>query len=117
MRHFTLVLCVAAIAACLTVVPEKTASAQYPYYYAPVQPVVPAVIGYTARRRGLFGRRVVVRPIVAPVVAAPMVIARPVVTARYGYVAPATAYYPPPVPVVAPVMTYRVPYAAYYPVW
>lgn len=112
MRHFTLVLCVAALAIGLTIAPANTVSAGFPHYYAPAYPVAPAVVGYTARR-GLFGRRVVVRPIVRPVAVAPVVVARPVVTAGYGYVAPIPAYYPPPVPV----MTYRVPYAAYYPVW
>ena len=107
MRSFTKVLCCAAIiATCLTVTTTNEAAAGYPVYYAPAQPVVPAVVGYSARRAGLFGRRVVVRPIVAPV-AAPVVVARPVVTATYEVV--------PPVTVAVPVRSYRVPYSAYYP--
>ena len=96
-----------------------------------VSPAVPAVVGYTAERRGLFGWRVVYRPVVAPVAAAvpvagvaptvtvarPVVtVARPVVTQRVvvGYAPPAvpvTSFYAPPVavPVPAPITTYRVP--------
>lgn len=55
-------------------------------YAVAVQPVVPAVVGYTAERRGLFRQRVVIRQVVAPVAAAvsfsPVVPARPVVAAR-----------------------------------
>ncbi len=112
-----------AAAFCLTY-PEN-ASAQYP---VAVQPVAPAVVGYTAHRRGVFGRRVVYRPVVAPVApvvpAAPVVtvarpvvtvarpvvsVARPVVTVARPVVpvvtvAPVAAYYAPPV-----VRAYRVP--------
>ena len=112
MRHFTRFVCAIAVASCFMFASQKEASAQYPVYYAPAQPVVPAVVGYSARRGGLFGQRVVVRPVVAPVAAAaPVVAARPVVAP-----APVTvrAYYAPP---VVPVTTYRVPVVPYVPVY
>ena len=122
------------------------AKAQYPLAVVPVQPVAPVVVGYTAERRGLFGRRVVYRPVVsAPVVAAPVVttpvvaspvvsarvtvpvapvaavapvtVARPVVVAQPSIAVPVTTYRVPTVPVVpAPIQTYRVPIAPLY-VW
>ena len=107
MRNATRLLCLAALALVTMHITTKEAAAQYPVYYGPVvQPVAPAVVGYTARRAGFFGRRVIVRPVVAPVVAAPapVVVARPVVAAP---VVPVTAYYPPAVAV--PVTTYRAP--------
>lgn len=108
MRFVTRLLCIAAVAAAFVVAPEKQASAGHPVYYAPATPVVPAVVGYSARRGGLFGQRVVMRPVVAPVAAAPVIVAPPVVT----------AYYPPAVPAVAvPVRSYRVPYATIVPVY
>ena len=116
MRTITRSLFTGCIALLTTLAVQHDASAQYP---VAVQPVAPAVVGYTAERRGLFGRRVVYRPIVAPVAAAPVVTAaRPVLAA------PVTMNYPPAVappvtvryapvtvgtaPVVAPVTTYRV---------
>lgn len=107
MRRFTTILCAFAIAVCLTLSTENKASADYPVYYA--APVAPAVVGYTARRGGLFGQRTVVRPLVAPVAAAPVVVARPVVSAFYP---------PPPVTYVAPVVTrYRVGYPTYFDIY
>ncbi len=100
----------------MTLAVQSDAHAQYGVV---VQPVVPAVVGYTAERRGLFGQRVVMRPIVAPVAAAaPVVAARPVVSEPVAVqyappAAPVAAYYAPPAPVtmryapvVAPVATY-----------
>jgi hypothetical protein len=126
-RQFTRVLYCAVAVSCLMLATNKEASAQYPVYYAPVQPVAPAVVGYSARRAGLFGQRVVVRPVFAPVaVSAPVVAARPVVApapvvAARPVLAPAPvtvrAYYAPPVPVAVPVTTYRVPVAPYVPVY
>ncbi len=127
MRTITRSLFTGCIALLMTLAVQNDANAQYP---VAVQPVAPAVVGYTAERRGLFGRRVVYRPIVAPVAAAPVVTAaRPVlaapVTMNYApEVAPVTMNYAPAVappvtvryapvtvgtaPVVAPVTTYRV---------
>ena len=126
MRPITPVICILAISAFLTNVDKNEAFAGYPVYYAPA----PAVVGYTARRAGLFGRRVVMRPVVAPVAVpaaviappppvavAPVVVARPVVQVGYRGVAPVGVYVPPPVPVAVPVSAYRIPYAAYYPGW
>ena len=99
MRHVTRLLSLATVASLLMLATQNEAQAQYPVYYAPVQPVAPAVVGYSARRAGLFGQRVVVRPIVAPVAAAPVVLARPVVDTA----APAVVARPivAPQPVVA----------------
>lgn len=119
-------LCVGLLVTCLCLAVESDASAQYPVV---VQPAVPAVVGYTAERRGLLGLRVVYRPVVAPVAAAPAVptvtVARPVVAApvTLGYApveTPVTSYYAPApvaVPVTSyyapPVTTYRVPVTSY----
>ncbi|MDF1841248.1 MAG: hypothetical protein P1U77_07425 [Rubripirellula sp.] len=100
---------------------SSNADAQYPVAVVPVQTVSPVVVGYSAQRRGLFGRRVVYRPVVsapyavpvAPVVGTPVVAARPVVTARPVAVVPSVTVARPvvvaPAPVAVPVMTYRVP--------
>jgi len=87
-------------------------------YAVAVQPVTPAVVGYAAERRGLFGRRVVFRPVVGQVPIAPVVtVAQPIFTApiiapvTVGY-APVVTQYQAPVPVAtyyrapAPVATY-----------
>jgi hypothetical protein len=130
MRHFYHFFCAAVIFGCLAVAGENRVSAGFPVVYASAQPVVPAVVGYTARRAGLFGRRVVMRPVVAPVaVPAPVVVARPVVVAppvvvvarpavTFGFesVAPVTTFFPPPAPVPVPVRSFR-PYGAFSPVW
>jgi hypothetical protein len=121
MRRFEKSVCLAAVAASLLLVAENQVSAQYPVYYAP-PPVVPAVVGYSARRAGLFGRRVVVRPVVAavpvptvPVAISTVAVARPVVTTSFGTETPVAAFYPPAVSI--PVARYRIPYGAYYPVY
>jgi hypothetical protein len=138
MRQLTTqLLCFAIVASGFLISTSSQASAQYPVYAAPAQP---AVVGYSAQRRGLFGRRVVYRPVVAPVAAvAPVAVARPViaapVTSNYAppvaapvtsyyappvavappvVAAPVTSYYAPPVPVAAPVTTYRAPIRTYY---
>jgi hypothetical protein len=111
----------AVISGAVITMPSK-AEAQFPVVVAPA---APAVVGYTAERRGLFGRRVVFRPVVAPVatavpvttvaptvaVARPVVtvarpavtVARPVVTAAPTVVSQrvVVGYAPPPVPVTS----------------
>ncbi len=127
-------LSVAIVATIAVLACSSDAQAQYP---VAVQPVVPAVVGYTAERRGLFRRRVVYRPVVAPVAApvvpvapvapaAPVVsVARPVVSAPVVTVARPVLTTPvvaAPVvvarPVVAPVTVARpvvvAPVRAYY---
>ena len=97
----------------LTFAFQSDASAQYP---VAVQPAVPAVVGYAAQRRGLFGRRVVYRPVVAPIPVAPVPVAPVVTVARPVVAAPVTVGYAPAVapvtvryaPVVAPVAAYRI---------
>ncbi|MGB1816606.1 MAG: hypothetical protein ACPHJ3_14705, partial [Rubripirellula sp.] len=66
---------------------QRNAEAQYPYtinsgatYVAPIQAYAPAVVGYTAERRGLFGRRTVYRPVLGPAVAQPVAVVAPVET-------------------------------------
>jgi hypothetical protein len=97
------------VAAVITIAMQNDATAQYP---VAVQPVVPAVVGYTAERRGFFGQRVVLRPVVANVAAAPAVPVEPAVTVRRPAVEPVAAYYPPPAKPV--VTTYRVPVVTTY---
>ena len=96
---------------------HSTASAQYP---VAIQPVAPAVVGYAPVRRGLFGRRIVYRPVVAPVAAVVPVapVYAPPVTVRYApavapAVAPVTVQY---APAVAPVTTYYRGYAPVVPI-
>lgn len=123
------------VAGTLMASPSK-ARAQFPIAVAPVQSAVPAVVGYAPERRGLFGWRVVYRPVVAPVAVAP-VAAAPIVAAPftptvsvgrpiiadpglYGYgpaVAPVTSYFAPPMPIVvpAPITTFRYPFPAVVP--
>ena len=130
MRQRTRVACCAAVVALFSMMSADRAEAQYPVV---VQPVAPAVVGYAAERRGLFGLRRVYRPIVAPVATAPVAVetpvavARPVVTTYRPAVAPVTSYYAPAAPVVrsyyapvapvaVPVRTYRVPVPTYVPV-
>jgi hypothetical protein len=102
-----------AVGATLAFAPTEV-SAQGPAvvtsYYAP-QPVV----GYYPEVRGLFGRRIVYRPVVSYAAPAVTTVAAPVVSAPVtAYFAPAapapvTAYYAPAVP--APVTTYYAPAA------
>ncbi len=93
----------------------SNADAQYPVAVMPYQAVSPVVVGYSAQRRGLFGRRVVYRPVAtAPyaVPVAPYVAAAPYVSARPVAVVPRVTVARPVVvaaPVAVPVMTYRVP--------
>ncbi len=105
------ILMVGLIAGVITIALPGDAKAQYP---VAVQPVVPAVVGYTAERRGFFGQRVVLRPVVANVPAAPAVAVERTVTVARPAVEPVAAYYPPPAvtvahPAVAPVAAYYAP--------
>ena len=112
MSTITRFICVATIFTCGVLTSQSESKAQYPVYYAPASTVAPAVVGYTARRGGLFGQRVVVRPVVAPVMApSAVVVERPVVPVEPAAV---QAYYAPPVPVAVPVTTYRVPVVTFY---
>ncbi len=113
---------------------QADAKADYPVLVQPA--VAPTVVGYSVRRAGLFGQRVVMRPVVAPaipvstvtvsrpvvtvarpavVVERPLVtVERPVVTVArplvsVGYAPPVAAYYRP----VVPVVTYRMPVTTY----
>lgn len=94
---------------------SSNANAQYPVAVVPVQTVSPVVVGYSAQRRGLFGRRVVYRPVVTAPYAVPVapVVGTPVVAARPVTVVPSVTVARPvvvaPAPVAVPVMTYRVP--------
>ena len=94
---------------------SSNADAQYPVAVVPVQTVSPVVVGYSAQRRGLFGRRVVYRPVVSAPYAVPVapVVGTPVVAARPVTVVPSVTVARPvvvaPAPVAVPVMTYRVP--------
>ncbi len=119
MPNVTHLLCIGLIASCVTLASQRRVSAQS----AVVVAEVPSVVGYTAERRGLFGRRIVYRPVVTPVAAtvpvAPTVaVARPVISTAGVAVdyapmaAPVTSYYAPSAPVVtryyapsAPVVT------------
>ena len=85
---------------------QSTAEAQYPYTITPMQTVVtpmqtyaPAVVGYTAERRGLFGRRIVYRPVVAPAFGTPVVVAAPPMT-----VAQSITMVPAPMAAARPVL-------------
>ncbi len=102
MRQDNKLLCCIALITSISLTAGSRAEAQYP---VAVQPVAPVVVGYSAQRRGLFGRRIVYRPVVAPVavapvaVAAPVTVARPVVVAYPPTVAPVASYYAPAEPV------------------
>lgn len=108
----------ALIASCFVVAQSENAEAQYPGYYSSVAPAV-GVVGYSARRGGLFGQRVVVRPVVGTVAVARPVYAQQYVAARPVVAVPTVtrAYYVPPVRVAVPVTTYRVPVTRYVPVY
>ena len=85
MGIFMRCLLVAAVMSGAVITMSSESEAQVPVV---VSPAVPAVVGFSAERRGLFGRRVVFRPVVAPVSTAVPVttfapavtVARPVVT-------------------------------------
>jgi hypothetical protein len=89
----------------LAIADSEQASAQSPVVvttYSPVQPVV----AYYPQRRGLFGRRIVYRPVVTYAVPATPVPA----TTYYAPAAPVTTYYAPaPRIAPAPVTTYYAP--------
>ena len=120
------------------------AQGQVPVAVTTVQPVVPGVVGYLPERRGLFGQRIVYRPVVAPTVAAPAVtvtqplavsqsvaVARPVTTVAQPLavaptvtvarpviaapVVPVRSFFAPAAPVAVPVTTYRIPVTTYVP--
>ena len=138
MDRISRLLIVVCLAACFTVAMDEQASAQYPVAVVPT--VTP--VGYAAETRGLWGRRVVYRPVYAttatavpvapvtvarPVIAAPSVtVARPVITAptvtvaRPVIAAPTVTVARPliaaPTVTVAPVRVYRpvVPVTTYY---
>ena len=135
MQTFTRFFCAAVIVAGWMLTTTTDVKAQYPVYSVPVAPVAPAVVGYAPERRGLFGQRVVYRPVVGavtaavPVPVAPVTVARPVIVGRPALPvavapAPVTAYYAPaapvgvpaPIAVPAPVTTYRVPITPLVPV-
>lgn len=78
----------------------KTAEAQV---YTTVAP--PTAVGYIPVRRGLFGLRSDLQPIVVPG-AATTVVNRPVVTTNY---APTTTYYTPTTSYYAPTTSYYTP--------
>lgn len=100
------VVCVA-LATFLAVAQPAQAQVSVATYY-PAAPVVT----YLPERRGLFGQRLVYRPVVthaAPVVVAPAPVTTyyaPAVRATYYAPAPVRTYYAPAVP-VAPVTVYR----------
>jgi hypothetical protein len=87
MRSISTYLCFGLMAVAMGFADQREAEAQYPYtinaaptYIAPVQAYAPAIVGYTAERRGLFGRRTVYRPVLGPSVAQPIAVAAPVET-------------------------------------
>jgi hypothetical protein len=114
---------IVACTVCAATWQQSNATAQVP---VAVQPVVPGVVGYSAEYRGLFGRRVVYRPIVAPVAAAPVAVApvavarpivsvaRPVITAAPLAYAPVQSYYAPVQSYYAPVQSYYAPVQSNY---
>ena len=114
----TRAVCTVAIAACVTLAVSNNACGQVTV--TTVQSSAPAVIGYAAERRGLFGLWTTYRPIVGtvPVVKTVTVQQTPVYvpTPAPVYVAPAPIVYPAPVtsylapvPPPIPVTTYYTP--------
>ncbi len=102
MIHSTKSLALLVVACCLfaAATPAET-NAQVVTTLVPATPVV----GYVQERRGLFGRRTVMRPVIAAVpvttvVAAPVTVARPVVVSQT-----MTSFHP--VTVAAPVTVAR----------
>lgn len=99
MRSISTCFGVGLLAVAVMLADQREAEAQYPYtinagatYVAPVQAYAPAVVGYTAERRGLFGRRTVYRPVLGPSVAQPVAVVAPVET-----ITQATAITPAPI--------------------
>jgi hypothetical protein len=87
MRSISTYLCFGLMTVGMGLADHRQAQAQYPYtintaptYIAPAQAYAPAIVGYTAERRGLFGRRTVYRPVLGPSVAQPIAVAAPVET-------------------------------------
>ena len=122
MHRLIRLMCVVALTAAFFVAAERPSDAGYPVYVAPAPVVAPAVVGYTARRGGLFGQRTVMRPVVAPLAAPVAVAPIAVAPARTTALKPAPvvvaptvrAYYAPPVQYVAPAVTvYHLPVVAY----
>jgi hypothetical protein len=126
MNNLRMIAFAALVTVGVLIVSSEPANAQVPvpvtaYYATPVAPVVT----YLPERRGLFGQRLVYRPVVgytAPAVApvaAPIV--APVAAPAVVPAAPVTTYYAPaPVPVttfrpVAPVVIAPAPVSVYYP--
>ncbi|MCR9293396.1 MAG: hypothetical protein NXI32_11800 [bacterium] len=58
---------VAVVTFLFSVASPNSAAAQYPVIITPPQPALQAVVGYTPEPRGLWGQRVMMRPVVAPV--------------------------------------------------
>ncbi|PQO31131.1 hypothetical protein C5Y96_12315 [Blastopirellula marina] len=90
----------------------KTVEAQV---YTTVAP--PTAVGYIPVRRGLFGLRSDLQPVVVPG-AATTVVNRPVVTTNYAptttYYTPTTSYYAPTTSSFAPTTSYYTPTTSYY---
>ena len=108
MRSISTYLCFGLMTVAMGLADQREAEAQYPYtinaaptYIAPVQAYAPAIVGYTAERRGLFGRRTVYRPVLGPSVAQPIAVAAPVET-----ITQATAIGPAPI-AAAPIAAAR----------
>jgi len=87
MRSISIYLCFGLMTVGMGIGDQREAEAQYPYtvnvaptYVAPVPAYAPAIVGYSAERRGLFGRRTVYRPVLGPSVAQPIAVAAPVET-------------------------------------
>ena len=106
MRSISTYLCFGLMTVAMGLADQREAEAQYPYtvnaaptYIAPVQAYAPAIVGYTAERRGLFGRRTVYRPVLGPSVAQPIAVAAPVET-----ITQATAIAPAPIAAARPVV-------------
>ncbi|MAI32451.1 MAG: hypothetical protein L7W43_18710 [Rubripirellula sp.] len=106
MRSISTYLGVGLLAVGVTLADQRDAEAQYPYtinsgatFVAPVQAYAPAVVGYTAERRGLLGLRTVYRPVLGPAVAQPIAVVSPVET-----ITQATAIAPVPFTASRPVL-------------
>jgi hypothetical protein len=100
MRSISTYLCFGLMTVGMGLADHRQAQAQYPYtintaptYIAPAQAYAPAIVGYTAERRGLFGRRTVYRPVLGPSVAQPIAVAAPVetITQATAFAAPSIA--------------------------
>lgn len=76
----------------------------------------PVAVGYTPVRRGLFGLRTTMMPVLAP--GTTTVLPQPVTTTNYipttTYYTPTTTYYTPTTTFYAPTTTYYAPTTSYY---